>query len=70
MVNVHLDTYVIVSWDVLSTADSASNELQVIYPVSIDSQMEGIIALFEENYPDIQVHPVKTNGTGEPGFHG
>lgn len=47
------------------TADSASNELQVIYPVSIDSQMEGIIALFEENYPDIQVHPVKTNGTGE-----
>ena len=45
--------------------DITPNELQVIYPVSIDNQVERYIALFEENYPDIQVHSVKTNGTGE-----
>ncbi|MCA1915272.1 substrate-binding domain-containing protein [Methanospirillum hungatei] len=47
------------------SADTASHDLQVLYPVSIETQVEGYIELFKDKYPDIPVIPVKTNGTGD-----
>lgn len=46
-------------------ADTEGKELRVIYPVSIVSQAEGYISLFQEHYPDISIISESTNGTSD-----